>query len=69
VPVCAQTKTIVVGEGVRGAKCLPAYVAEEKGFFQKRELDTRLVTFSRSNHTSTRWFPAIASSISPRRTR
>jgi ABC-type nitrate/sulfonate/bicarbonate transport system substrate-binding protein len=28
---------------------LPAYIAEEKGFFRKRELDTRLVTFSRSN--------------------
>jgi NitT/TauT family transport system substrate-binding protein len=47
--VCAQSKTIVVGEGVRGAMYLPAYIAEEKGFFRKRELDTRLVTFSRSN--------------------
>ena len=49
VRVSAQTKTIVVGEGVRGAMYLPAYIAEEKGFFKKRELDTRLVTFSRSN--------------------
>ena len=44
-----QLKTIVVGEGVRGAMYLPAYIAEEKGFFKKRDLDTRLVTFSRSN--------------------
>ena len=49
VSVSAQTRTIVVGEGVRGAMYLPAYIAEEKGFFRKRELDTRLVTFSRSN--------------------
>jgi len=49
VSVFAQTKTIVVGEGVRGAMYLPAYIAEDKGFFKKRELDTRLVTFSRSN--------------------
>ena len=28
---------------------LPAYIAEEKGFFKKRDLDTRMVTFSRSN--------------------
>jgi NitT/TauT family transport system substrate-binding protein len=47
--VWAQTKTIVVGEGVRGAMYLPAYIAEEKGFFKKRDLDTRMVTFSRSN--------------------
>jgi NitT/TauT family transport system substrate-binding protein len=47
--VSAQTRTIVVGEGVRGAMYLPAYIGEEKGFFKKRELDTRMVTFSRSN--------------------
>jgi hypothetical protein len=29
--VCAQTKTIIIGEGVRGAMYLPAYIAEEKG--------------------------------------
>lgn len=45
----AQSKSIIIGEGVRGAMYLPAYVAEEKGFFKKRELDTRMVTFSRSN--------------------
>ncbi len=49
VNVYAQPKTIVIGEGVRGAMYLPAYIAEEKGFFKKRELDTRMVTFSRSN--------------------
>ena len=42
-------KSIVIGEGVRGAMYLPAYIAEEKGFFKKRELDTKIVTFSRSN--------------------
>jgi NitT/TauT family transport system substrate-binding protein len=45
----AQTKSIVIGEGVRGAMYLPAYLAEEKGFFKKRELDTKIVTFRRSN--------------------
>jgi len=45
----AQTKSIVIGEGVRGAMYLPAYIAEEKGFFKRRELDTKIVTFSRSN--------------------
>ena len=49
VHVSAQTKAIVVGEGVRGAMYMPAYIAEENGFFKKRDLDTRLVTFSRSN--------------------
>lgn len=45
----AQGKSIVIGEGVRGAMYLPAYIAEEKGFFRQRELDTKIVTFSRSN--------------------
>ena len=45
----AQIKSIVIGEGVRGAMYLPAYIAEEKGFFKKHELDTKIVTFSRSN--------------------
>jgi NitT/TauT family transport system substrate-binding protein len=45
----AQSKTVIIGEGVRGAMYLPAYIAEEKGFFKKRDLDTRMVTFSRSN--------------------
>src|SRR5512141_352068 len=44
-----QTKSIIIGEGVRGAMYLPAYIAEEIGFFKRRELDTRMVTFSRSN--------------------
>jgi NitT/TauT family transport system substrate-binding protein len=39
----------IIGEGVRGAMYLPAYIAEEKGLFKKRDLDTRMVTFSRSN--------------------
>ena len=37
----AQSKSIIIGEGVRGAMYLPAYIAEEKGFFKRRELDTR----------------------------
>ena len=45
----AQTKTIVVGESVRGAMYLPLYIAEEKNYFRKRELETKIVTFSRSN--------------------
>jgi ABC-type nitrate/sulfonate/bicarbonate transport system substrate-binding protein len=45
----AQSKSIVVGEGVRGAMYMPAYIAEEKRFFKKRELDSKIVTFSRSN--------------------
>jgi NitT/TauT family transport system substrate-binding protein len=48
-PIHAQTKSIIIGEGVRGAMYLPAYIAEEKGFFRRRELDTKIVTFSRSN--------------------
>ena len=45
----AQTKTIVIGESVRGGMYLPVYIAEEKNFFKKRDLDTKIVTFSRSN--------------------
>lgn len=45
----AQNKSIIIDEGVRGAMYLPAYIAEEKGFFKRRELDTKIVTFSRSN--------------------
>ncbi|HEY7165270.1 MAG TPA: ABC transporter substrate-binding protein [Candidatus Binatia bacterium] len=45
----AQTKTIVIGESVRGAMYLPFYIAEEKDFFRRRDLDTKIVTFSRSN--------------------
>jgi ABC-type nitrate/sulfonate/bicarbonate transport system substrate-binding protein len=49
VPAAAQIKSIVIGEGVRGAMYMPAYIAEEKGYFKKKELDTKIVTFSRSN--------------------
>lgn len=50
-PIAAdcQTKSVIIGEGVRGAMYLPVYIAEEKGYFKRRELDTRVVTFSRSN--------------------
>ena len=47
--IAAQAKSIVIGEGVRGAMYLPAYIAEERGFFKRRELETKIVTFSRSN--------------------
>src|SRR6266404_3258652 len=49
VVVAAQSKSIVVGEGVRGAMYMPAYIAEERGYFKKRDLDSKIVTFSRSN--------------------
>src|SRR5215470_3269992 len=49
VPAAAQIKSIVIGEGVRGAMYMPAYIAEEKGYFKKKDLDTKIVTFSRSN--------------------
>jgi len=49
VPADAQIKSIVIGEGVRGAMYMPAYIAEEKGYFKKKDLDTKIVTFSRSN--------------------
>ena len=45
----SQTKSIVIGEGVRGAMYMPAYIAEEKGYFKKRDLDSKIVTFTRSN--------------------
>jgi ABC-type nitrate/sulfonate/bicarbonate transport system substrate-binding protein len=45
----SQSKSIVVGEGVRCAVYMPAYIAEEKGYFKKRDLDSKIVTFSRSN--------------------
>ncbi len=44
-----QSKSIIIGEGVRGAMYMPAYIAEEKGYFKKRDLDSKIVTFSRSN--------------------
>jgi ABC-type nitrate/sulfonate/bicarbonate transport system substrate-binding protein len=45
----SQIRSIVIGEGVRGPMYLPAYIAEEKGFFKRRELATKIVTFSRRN--------------------
>ena len=45
----SQMKSIVIGEGVRGAMYMPAYIAEEKGYFKRRDLDSKIVTFSRSN--------------------
>lgn len=45
----AQSKSIIIGEGVRGAMYMPAYIAEDKGLFKRRDLDSKIVTFSRSN--------------------
>ena len=28
---------------------MPAYIAEEKGYFKQRDLESKIVTFSRSN--------------------
>ena len=42
VPAAAQIKSIVIGEGVRGATYMPAYIAEEKGYFKKKELIRKL---------------------------
>lgn len=42
-------KPIIVGEAVRGAMYAPVYIAEEKGYFKKRNLDTKIVTFSGGN--------------------
>jgi NitT/TauT family transport system substrate-binding protein len=42
-------KPIMIGEAVRGVMYAPLYVAEEKGYFKKRNLDTRIVTFSGGN--------------------
>jgi NitT/TauT family transport system substrate-binding protein len=45
----AQMRSILVGEGVRGAMYLPVYIAEEKGYFKKRDLDSKIITFRGSN--------------------
>jgi NitT/TauT family transport system substrate-binding protein len=42
-------KPIIVGEAVRGVMYAPVYIAEEKGYFKKRNLDARIVTFSGGN--------------------
>ena len=38
----SQTKSIVIGEGVRGAMYMPAYIAEEKGYFKKENSTRKL---------------------------
>ena len=43
-------KSIIIGEAVRGAMYAPVYIAEEKGFFAKRGLDSKVVTFSGGNN-------------------
>jgi ABC-type nitrate/sulfonate/bicarbonate transport system substrate-binding protein len=43
-------KSIIIGEAVRGAMYTPLYIAEEKGFFAKRGLDSKVVTFSGGNN-------------------
>src|SRR5918999_5864080 len=46
----AAEKSIIIGEVVRGAMYTPVYIAEEKGFFVKRGLDSKVVTFSGGNN-------------------
>ena len=43
-------KSIIIGKAVRGAMYAPVYIAEEKGFFAKRGLDSKVVTFSGGNN-------------------
>jgi len=45
----AADKAIIIGEAVRGVMYAPLYIAEEKGYFKKRDLDTKIVTFSGGN--------------------
>ncbi len=46
----AADKSIIIGEAVRGAMYTPVYIAEEKRFFSKRGLDSKVVTFSGGNN-------------------
>ncbi len=43
-------KSIIIGEAVRGIMYAPVYIAEEKGYFRKRNLDSKIVTFSGGNN-------------------
>ena len=45
----AADKSIIIGEAVRAAMYAPLYVAEEKGFFKKHQLETKIVTFAGGN--------------------
>ncbi len=45
----AADKPITIGEAVRGVMYTPLYIAEEKGYFKKRNLNTRIVTFAGGN--------------------
>ncbi len=44
-----ESKVIMIGEAVRGAMYAPFYIADAKGYFKKRELEPRIITFSRGN--------------------
>ena len=45
----AESKVIMIGEAVRGAMYAPFYIADARGYFKKRDLDPRIITFSRGN--------------------
>jgi NitT/TauT family transport system substrate-binding protein len=45
----SESKVIMIGESVRGAMYAPFYIADARGYFKKRDLDPRIITFSRSN--------------------
>ena len=49
VPSHSESKVIMIGEAVRGAMYAPFYIADAKGYFKKRELDPKIITFSRGN--------------------
>ncbi|MBI4524763.1 MAG: ABC transporter substrate-binding protein, partial [Deltaproteobacteria bacterium] len=51
-PVFPEAKSIIVGEAVRGVMYTPVYIAEAKGYFKRRGLETKIVTFSRGNDIS-----------------
>ncbi len=41
-----ESRSVIIGEPVRGIMYAPLYIAEARGFFQKRGLDTKIVTFT-----------------------
>jgi len=68
VPSHSESKVIMIGEAVRGAMYAPFYIADAKGYFKKRDLDPKIITFSRAT-TSMPWLPAISNLTFFRRTR
>jgi NitT/TauT family transport system substrate-binding protein len=42
----SESKSVIIGEPVRGIMYAPLYIAEARGFFRNRGLDTKIVTFT-----------------------